>query len=134
MSEPRIESLPPREATRFAETHAAKTCSLIVFALVMLYTFLVLRGLFHAPQFENMFMEMDTSLPALTRFVLTVIPTVGPLVFLAAIGTIVKEFAVKNRNITLVINGIHLVMLVAMKELIIFALGMPLLRLMNSLG
>jgi len=133
--EPRMEDAPPWKPTGFAETRAARTCSLIVFALVMLYTFLPLRVLACGfPRFENMFMEMGTDLPGLTRFFLSLAPILWPLVFLAAIGSAVKEFVVKNRGVTLAINGIHLVVLVAMRELIIFALGMPLLRLMETIG
>jgi len=132
--EPRMEDAPPWKPTGFAETRAARTCSLIVFALVMLYTFVVLRGLFHVPQFEKLFMEMRSDLPCLTRIFLSIKPIIWALVFLAAIGSTVKEFVAKNRNATLIANGIHLVVLVSMKELIVVALGAPLIRLMETLG
>ncbi len=134
-AEPRIEDAPLDEATRFAESRAAKTCSLIVFALVMLYTLLVLNVfLGQVPYFKSMFMEMGTDLPGLTIIVLSTAPTAVPLVFLAAIGSAVKEFAVTNRQTTLVINGVHFVALVAMKELLVVALMQPLIRLMETLG
>jgi len=135
MDEPRIEDAPPWKPTGFAETRAAKTCSLIVFALVMIYTFSLVHALMNGiPHFEKMFMEMETTLPSLTILTLSIAPLLGPLIILAAIGSAVKEFVVKNRNATLIANGIHLVVLVAMKELIVVALGAPLIRLMETLG
>jgi len=133
--EPRMEDAPPWKPTGFAETRAARACSLIVFALLMLYTFLPLRILACGlPSFQRLFMEMDTGLPGLTRFFLSAGPVLWPLVLIAAIGSAVKEFAVKNRGLTLVVNGIHLVVIVALRELMVFALGAPLTRPMETIG
>jgi hypothetical protein len=133
--EPRMEDAPPWKPTGFAETRAARTCSLIIFALVMLYTFVAFYPTASSiPRFESMFMEMNAELPGLTRFFLSIAPVLWPLVLLAAIGGAVKEFVVRDRSITLIINGVHLVVLVAIKELIVVALGAPLICLMETLG
>ncbi|MHC4248160.1 MAG: hypothetical protein ACYS9X_03440 [Planctomycetota bacterium] len=134
-AEPRIEDAPVDEATRFAEPRAVKTCSRIVFALVMFNTLLVLYVfLGKVPLLSKAFLEMAMELPALTIFVLSVAPVAGPLVLVAAIGSAVKEFVVTNRNATLAINGVHLVVLVVARELLDLALAQPLLHLMESLG
>ena len=133
--EPRIEDAPPWKPTGFAETRAAKTCSLIVFALLMIYTFLSLRALTCSmPRFESMFAEMGTDLPTLTIFALSIVPILWPLAVLAAVGSAIKEFAVANRSVTLVINGVHLVVLVAIKELTRIALEMALFSPMDPLS
>lgn len=132
---PRTGDAPLDEATCFAESRAAKTCSRIVFALVILYTLLVLHVFMgRVPHFKKMFMEMGTDLPGLTILALFAAPVAAPLVFLAAIGSTVKEFVLANRPTTLIINGVHLVVLVAAKEIVQLSLGLPLLRLMESLG
>ncbi len=129
---PEPELTPPE---RFAETRAARICSRIAFALVMLYSAVVLHFfLARVPDFWELFKALDLSdgLPAVTGIMLSpVFPTCVPILALASIA---KEFAVKNRRTTLIINGVHLVLLFAVRELAVTAMLQPLIAPMVNFG
>jgi hypothetical protein len=54
-------------------------------------------------------------------------PIAVGLVFLLLIGSAAKDFAVKERRVTLILNAVHLAALVVLKELADIALWMPLM-------
>lgn len=133
-TEPRIEDAPVDEATRFAESRVAKACSHVLFALVVFYSLAALYLFMVKPRiFLEMFDEMNTELPVCTKMFLFLRPLAVGLVFLLLIGSAAKEFAVKERRVTLILNAVHLAALVLMKELADIALYMPLMTLMDAL-
>ena len=123
---PEPELTPPE---RFAETRSARICSRIVFALVMLYSAVVIHFfLARVPDFWELFKEMDLSsdgLPTITSIMLS--PVFPACVAILALASIAKEFAVRNRLKTLIINGVHLVLLFAVRELTVTAVLQPLI-------
>ncbi len=130
---PREPGLPPPE--RFAETEAARICSLIVFAIVMLVSaqilYMIQTGV---PALIDVFEDFGPSiaLPVTTRIVVS--PMFRATIALLALGSVVKELAIKNRRTTLIVNGVHLFVLFALQELIRAGLFQPLFSLMNALG
>jgi len=125
--------LPPPE--HFAETQAARICSLTTLALVLILSaFQIHHLLLVVPRFEWMFAEMGLSLPVITQFLLTARSSVVGLVGLLALASVAKEAAVEDRRATLVVNCVHLVLLVAMGKLARLALELPMLRLFEEIG
>ncbi|MHC4198873.1 MAG: hypothetical protein ACYSU0_02715 [Planctomycetota bacterium] len=124
---------PPPE--RIGETETARICSLIVFALALLASAQVLyMVLALVPILRDFFEEVgpDFALPVMTMVVLS--PAFRTTVVLLALASIVKEFTVKNRRTTLVINGVHLLAAFAAQWLVTAALLRPLIDLMKALG
>jgi hypothetical protein len=129
-SPPEADGLPEPS---FAETRAARVCSWIVFALVMLHSLNVLHFyLWKVPAFESVFAGICVSLPTITRYMLSRTP-LWVVAILAAAG-LAKELPVKNRLVTLAVNGVHLVLLVATCWFLETAFLMPLLQLLSSMG
>lgn len=124
--------VPPPE--RFSETRAARICSLIVFAVAMLVSvqipYMILAGV---PVLRDLFEDIGPgfALPVTTRIVLS--PMFLSAIVLLALGSVAKEFAIKNRRTTLIINGVHLFLLSALQGLTMVALFQPLIALMDAL-
>lgn len=129
---PESDLLPPE---RFTETQAARICSLIVFAIAMLVSaqilYMIQTGV---PALVDVFEDFGPSiaLPVTTRIIVS--PMFRATIALLALGSVVKEFVIKNRRTTLIVNGVHLFGLFAMQGLTRAGLFQPLFSLMNALG
>ena len=83
------------------------------------------------PRFRKVFEGLDVVLPAITRFALAGGVTISLAVLMLAV--LVKEFMVKNRRATLIVNGAFAVVVVALNELLTVGLIAPLFSLMQAL-
>jgi hypothetical protein len=120
-------------APSFAETREGGVCSWIVFALVMVYTARIMDfQLRKVPIFYEVFHELAIDLPAMTLCMFSRAFLWG-VAILAAAG-LAKELLVRNRLVTLAVNGVHLVLLVATCWFLEAAFLMPLLHLLGSMG
>ena len=82
--------------------------------------------------FEKMFVEMGTTLPTLTVFIMT--PGFQMIVPVLAIAGLIKEIVIRNRLITFMINGIHICVLILLVVVWQLALFLPLIDLMEMMG
>jgi hypothetical protein len=83
------------------------------------------------PRFRKVFEGLDVVLPAVTRFALAGGVTIGLAVLMLAV--LAKEFMVKNRKVTLIVNGAFVVVVVALNELLTVGLIAPFFNLMHAL-
>ena len=107
--------------------------SIITLVIVPMTSAVVFYGTFRAPRvFETMFIEMGVKLPLLTQLVLS--PAFYMILPLLAIASIIKEVLVRNRVITLVINGVHICLVILVGTTCQLALFLPLIDLMEKMG
>ena len=117
----------------FSESKAAFVCSIIVCCLaVAVSAFAVLVTFLVVPQFRTMFAELGIDLPVLTKLVLT--PAFPGIIPVMTVLSIVKEFLIKNKVVTLVLNGIHALLAFGILCMYVMALYLPLIKIMGHMS
>jgi hypothetical protein len=109
-----------------------RACSLIVLTVTLLLSvFVTYRILQSRDLFERLFADFDVS-PPLSWLVLT--PWYAWLVPMLAVLSVVKEALVKNRQVTLIGNGVHLAIVIVIWQLYVDGVFAPFLQLMRDLS
>ncbi len=82
---------------------------------------------------QRMFAHLGMEVPIITRILISQGMILGVLLGLITLGTILKEFIVKNKKTTLMLNGIYLLIIVALTELITLGLMAPMQELIRMM-
>lgn len=123
-----------------AKAIANKICAPIsraVLVVTLIYTFLFCWWMvFDVKLMWELYTNMNIpgGLPALTKLFLRIsfiLPWLGAL---AGIVGLVKEFLVRDRRVTLIINTVHIVCLTLFHQLFHAALSLPLIKITYSFG
>lgn len=120
-------------AIAYAETRAARVSSIVALVIAVSYsTYAFLFMQLQIPRFMKWFADFNATLPMITRVVASPFFVYSlPVVIVAAV---IKGFVVKNRLVTLVLNGI--VILIAMTEVALLHAGLfaPMMSAMSAIG
>jgi hypothetical protein len=114
------------------QSAAFRICSWIVLTVALLLSvFVTYRILRTRWTFYQLFADFDLSLPLLTQFVLS--PWYACFAPVLAVLSVAKEVLTRNRLVTLICNGIHLVLVIVIWQLYWHGLLGPFLTLMTDL-
>jgi len=108
-------------------------CSITAFVIALILSaavFFTIIGV--GESFQAMFHEMGAELPLATTIVIS--PMFWQILLVLAAGGVLKEFLIRDRLITLAINGLHLCLVVALTNFCMLALFLPLIKLMETMG
>ena len=116
------------------ETKSTRIASIIALVFVLLWTAKTAWLAMRVPYFEGIYADMGVALPRITQIALSLSPYVVVAVLcLITIAGIVKEFLVTNKTATLVVNGVHLVVLFVVYEIYTEALFWPLFGMLKAM-
>ena len=121
-------------AVSSAGGRAARITSLVMLALVIVQLVLILKAsLGGLPEVRSALEEMALpSLPLSTRIILS--PVFCGAVVVLLLGAVVKEFAIRSREVKLVANGVLLLIVVLLTHLMLAGMFQPFIDLMKSLN
>ena len=106
--------------------------SIVILAVTLVFTIgLFIYVLYWTPHFLKMFKDLGGRLPVLTQFCLSP-EFLADLIYLTVLG-IGKEFVVRNSKIRLVLSVVHLLLLLAMREVYVVGMFQPLINLMRTM-
>jgi len=112
---------------------SVKSASLISFCAALIISLGVfLKIWMTVPRFQQMFIEFNTQLPAVTYFILSSVFRYSLLLLMAA--AVVKEFTLKNKKICFVLNLVLLGIALAALALLVIGLYAPLLKIMSEIN
>ena len=131
-----VNSIPAPGQT--GQRQASPTSVMVISLIICIVDCFMLLGtgfliLFGLPKFEQIFEDFETELPTLTVLVLSVPAAVWALILLVFVmGLAVKEGLIRNKHLTLIINGAVFPFVVGGIFLLVIAIILPIFKLFES--